>query len=213
MQKYLDWIFCYLDRAYLLPRHESLREISIDLFRSIIFDHPKLNKRIVDGACDLVAADRTVGDLDSEIFSKTVNMFHDMQVYTKHFEPQMMSCSQDYIMQWSDAESAEKSLPEYVRNARELMDREMKRVEMFSLPNTTKRDLLTLLEDLLISRKEARLSTSLAMCILNPDDSDSQQLAKTNSPTFSKPTQWKILKCCTHSSSGVNWAPIFDLAS
>lgn len=69
----------------------------------------------------------------------------------------MMELSQDFIMKWADSESSEKSLPEYVRNARALMDREMKRVEMFSLPNTTKRELLTLLEDHLISRKESRL--------------------------------------------------------
>ncbi|KAF1847191.1 Cullin-domain-containing protein [Cucurbitaria berberidis CBS 394.84] len=156
--KYLDWIFCYLDRAYLLPRHESLREISITLFRTTIFEHAKLNKRIVDGACDLVAADRTGSDLDSEMFSKTVNMFHEMQVYTKDFEPRMLEFSQEYVMKWADAESTEKSLPEYVRSARALMDREMRRVEMFSLPNTTKRDLLTLLEDHLVSRKEPRLT-------------------------------------------------------
>lgn len=157
-QKYLDWIFCYFDRAYLLPRHESLREISINLFRTIIFDHAKLNKRIVDGACDLVATDRTGNDLDSEMFSKTVNMFHEMQVYTKEFEPRLMEFSQEFVKNWADTESTEKSLPEYVRSARALMDREMKRVELFSLPNTTKRELLTLLEDHLISRKESRLS-------------------------------------------------------
>ncbi|EUC31377.1 hypothetical protein COCCADRAFT_6726 [Bipolaris zeicola 26-R-13] len=156
--KYLDWIFCYLDRAYLLPRHESLRDICISLFRSIVFENDKLNPRIVDGACDLVATDRTGGDLDSEMFSKTVNMFHDMQVYTRHFEPRLMELSQEYIVKWADTESAEKSLPEYVRNSRALMDREMKRVEMFSLPNTTKRELLTLLEDHLITKKESRLT-------------------------------------------------------
>jgi cullin-4 len=91
------------------------------------------------------------------MFSKTVNMFHEMQVYTRHFEPRLMEISQEYVVKWADAESAEKSLPEYVRSARALMDREMKRVEMFSLPNTTKRELLTLLEDHLISKKESRL--------------------------------------------------------
>ena len=97
--------------------------------------------------------------MDSEVFSKTVNMFHDMQVYTKEFEPRLMELSQEYVMKWADAESTEKSLPEYVRSARALMDSEMRRVEMFSLPNTTKRDLLTLLEDHLISRKESTLGT------------------------------------------------------
>jgi cullin-4 len=156
LQKYLDWIFCYLDRAYLLPRHESLRELSVELFRANIFAHSKLNPRIVDGACDLVATDRTGGDLDTDMFSKTVNMFHDLQVYTKHFEPRLMEISQEYVMKWAD-EEAEKPLPEYVRSSQALMDREMSRVAKFGLPNTTKRDLLTLLEDHLISRKAPRM--------------------------------------------------------
>lgn len=155
--QYLDWIFCYLDRSYLLPRHESLRDISIGLFRSIIFEHAKLNPRIVDGACDLVAADRTGGDLESDVFKKTVDMFHDMHVYTEHFEPRLLELSQDYVLKWADAESEQKSLPEYVRSARALMDRELQRADLYMLPNTTKRDLLTLLEDHLISRKEERL--------------------------------------------------------
>jgi cullin-4 len=155
--QYLDWIFCYLDRSYLLPRHESLRYISVGLFRSIIFAHAKLNPRIVDGACDLVAADRTGGDLDSDMFRKTVDMFHDMHVYTEHFEPRLLELSQEYVMKWADAESEQKSLPEYVRSSRALMDREMQRADMYRLPNTTKRDLLTLLEDHLVSRKQERL--------------------------------------------------------
>ena len=156
--QYLDWIFCYLDRAYLLPRHESLRDIAIGLFRSVIFEHAKLNPRIVDGACDLVDADRTGGDLDSAVFKKTVEMFNEMHVYTEHFEPRFLELSQEYVVKWADAESEQKSLPEFVRNARSLMDREMHRADIYLLPNTTKRDLLSLLEDHLISRKEDRLT-------------------------------------------------------
>jgi cullin-4 len=121
-----------------------------------VFLHPKLNPRIVDGACDLVASDRTRGHLDSDMFSKTVNMFHDLHVYTKHFEPRLMEISQAFVMTWAD-EEAEKPLPEYTKSAKALMDREMSRVAKFGLPNTTRRDLLTLLEDHLISRKESRL--------------------------------------------------------
>lgn len=156
-QKYLDWIFCYLDRAYLLPRHDSLRDISIHLFRSNIFSHPKLHERILDGACDLVGADRTGGELDGDMFAKTVSMFHDLQVYTKHFEPRLMELSQDFVMKWAD-EEAEKPLPEYIKSAKSLTEREMLRVAKFGLPNTTRRDLLTLLEDHLVSRKKVRLT-------------------------------------------------------
>ncbi|KAF2260157.1 Cullin-domain-containing protein [Lojkania enalia] len=155
--KYLHWIFCYLDRAYLLPKQQSLHDISVDLFRSIIFEHQRLNPRIIDGACDLIAIDREGKDLDRDMFEKTVKMFHEMQVYSKYFEPRMLELSQKYILVWANTSSEEKSLAEYVKSARALMESEIDRVEMFRLDGSTKRDLLTLLEDHLISRKESRL--------------------------------------------------------
>lgn len=157
-QKYLDWIFCYLDRSYLLPRHESLYDISIDIFRTAIFDDAKLNQRIVDGACDLIAVDRAGEDLDREMFSKAIKMFHDIKVYTKHFEPRMLELSQEYVVDWSHKADAEDSLPKLVKDAVALMKSEMTRVETFRLDASTKRDLLTLLEDHLVSKKEERLS-------------------------------------------------------
>lgn len=158
IQKYVAWIFCYLDRSYLLPKQESLHDIAVTLFRTIIFEHPKLNKRVVDGACDLIAIDREGKDLDRETFEKTIKMFHEMLVYTRHFEPRMLEKSQAYIWEWSERESTEKSLADYVRAARALMKSEISRVEAFQLDGSTKRDLLTLLEDHLISKKEERLT-------------------------------------------------------
>lgn len=158
IQKYVDWIFCYLDRSYLLPKQESLRDITVKLFRSTIFEHPKLNPRIVDGACDLIAIDRAGEDLDREMFSKAVAMFHDIQVYTQHFEPRMLEFSQTYVKEWADRESVQQSLPEYVKSAQSLMNSEIARVKVFRLNSSTQRDLLTLLEDHIISRKEAKLT-------------------------------------------------------
>lgn len=158
IQRYIDWIFCYLDRSYLLPKQESLRDITVKLFRSILFEHQKLNARIVDGACDLIAVDRSGQHLDRELFSKAVEMFHDMQVYTQHFEPRMLEFSQSYVKEFADKQSIEHSLPDYVKGAQSLMKSEIERVELFHLDGSTKRDLLTLLEDHLISRKEAKLT-------------------------------------------------------
>lgn len=161
MQKYVDWIFCYLDRSYLLPKQESLHDIAVDLFRSHVFDHTKLSQRIIDGACDLIAVDRAGEDLDRELFSKAILMFHELQVYTKDFEPRMLELSQTYVQEWSDAASAEKPLPEYVKSARALIKNETARVETFRLDSSTRRDLLTLLEDHLIWRKRTRLGMSI----------------------------------------------------
>ncbi|KAF2112906.1 cullin-4B [Lophiotrema nucula] len=155
--KYIHWIFCYLDRAYLLPKQQSLHDISVDLFRSNIFKDKQLNPIIVNGACELIAIDRAGKDLDRDTFERTVKMFHEMHVYTRYFEPRMLELSQAYIKEWADRESQEKSLSEYAKAARDLMRSEIERVELFKLDGSTRRDLLTLLEDHLISRKEARL--------------------------------------------------------
>lgn len=191
-QKYVDWVFCYLDRSYLLPKQNSLHDMAVQLFRSIVFEHPKLNKHIIDGACDLIAVDREGKDLDRQTFEKTIKMFHEMLVYTKHFEPRMLEMSQKYIADWADREAAEKSLADYVKTARELMKREITRVEMFGLVGSTKRDLLTLLEDHLISRKEARLSESPQIVVILGTLLTFSQLIRTISPTSSRTTQSKI---------------------
>lgn len=101
------------------------------------------------------------------MFSKVIKMFHEMQVYTKHFEPRMLELSQTYVKEWSDAASAEQTLPRYVKSALELMKKEMARVEIFRLDGSTRRDLLTLLEDHLISRKESRLSRQQLPIVLS----------------------------------------------
>ncbi|KAF2190175.1 Cullin-domain-containing protein [Zopfia rhizophila CBS 207.26] len=155
--KILHWIFCYMDRAYLLPKQYSLHEMAVDLFRKIVFEDPRLNSKIVDGVCDLIAIDRAGEDLDRQMFSETIKMFHEIQTYTMYFEPRMLELSQKYVLGWAEKASVEKALAEYVKAARALMKSEMERVEMFGLDNTTRRDLLTLLEDHLISRKESRL--------------------------------------------------------
>jgi cullin-4 len=69
----------------------------------------------------------------------------------------MLQFSQEYLQDWANSEQWS-GLPEYVKAARCLMKSEISRVETFRLDGSTKRDLLTLLEDHLISRKEARLT-------------------------------------------------------
>ncbi|ORY08578.1 Cullin family-domain-containing protein [Clohesyomyces aquaticus] len=155
--KYLHWIFCYMDRAYLLPRQESLHDIAVNLFRKLIFEDARLHPRIVNGACELVAVDRAGEDMDRQMFSDAIKMFHDIQVYTTSFEPRMLALSQEFVVEWADRTSAEKSLASYVKAAKVLMKSEMERVEMFGLDSSTRRDLLTLLEDRLITSKESRL--------------------------------------------------------
>jgi cullin 4 len=157
-QKYVDWIFCYLDRSYLLPKQKSLTDLSVGWFRKFVFQDETLHDRIVSGACDLIRIDREGKDLDRDTLEKTISMFHELQVYTNYFEPRMLQLSQHYISGWADRMGEEMNLPEYVRAAQNLMEKEMDRVQAFKLDATTRRELLTLLENLLVTRREDDLS-------------------------------------------------------
>ncbi|KAF2138784.1 uncharacterized protein K452DRAFT_276562 [Aplosporella prunicola CBS 121167] len=156
-QKPLLWIFCFLDRSYLLPRNQTLDAQSIVFFRTLICEDPTLQPKIVMGVCDLVAADRSGDDFDKDIFKDAVSMFHSLTIYTSTLEPKLLELSQQYIISWGEQSSASKSLAEYVRSVMELIEREMERCELFNFEATTSRDLLGLLEEHLIQKQQERL--------------------------------------------------------
>lgn len=147
-------IFYYMDRSYLLQSSKgSLQDVTIKIFRDAIFDDATLKPKIVDGACDLISADRVGKDLDQSLLRQAVSMFHDLATYSTSFEPRMLAFAQQYVIEWADRTSAEKSLPDYVNEAADFMTKEIERCEVFGLDQSTRRDLLALLEDHIIEGK------------------------------------------------------------
>jgi len=169
-------IFFFLDRSYLLPSSKpTLSELTPQLFRDSVFG--ALKPQIVDGACDIVAAERTqLGESDGATFQQAVDMLHALSVYTSSFEPRFLGSTQQYIADWSDRMIGEKSVPQYVALANDCIAKEMGRCEEFGLDASTRRDLLALLEDHLVARKEADLAQyeSLASML---DDNATADLA------------------------------------
>ncbi|KAK4997717.1 hypothetical protein LTR66_002914 [Elasticomyces elasticus] len=153
-------IFYYMDRSYLLQTSKSsLYDIAVTLFRDLVFNSTAVKDRVVDGACDLIAADRMEQDLDQATFRQAIGIFHDLATYTSSFEPRMLGISQGYIAGWAERTSEESSLSDYVRASVDIMRREMDRCEMFNLDSTTRRDLLALLEEHIIQRKGEYLTS------------------------------------------------------
>lgn len=161
-------IFFFMDRSYLLSSSKpTLTELTPLLFREIIFSHSSLKPKIVDGACDLVAAERKKQNaLDKDLFRRAVDMFHELAVYTSSFEPHFLGMTQEYVATWSDEMMTERSVPEYVALAEDFTAKEMERCEEFALDASTRRDLLALLEDHLVVRKEADLTDHEALASL-----------------------------------------------
>ena len=126
-----------------------------------MFNDTQLKPKIVDGAYELLLADRTGNSRDQTLFKDAVKMFHDLQVYNSDFEPYMLTRSQEYIHAWSDKECSARGLESYVAEAVNFINAEMSRCDRFDLDTTTRSALLTLLEDHLIERKEADLSKDI----------------------------------------------------
>ena len=154
-------IFFYMDRSYLLhsSSQPSLEEMGISQFRSHIFADASLRSRTLQGACDLVEYDRQGREqyVDNALFRKAIQMFHDLGVYTKEFEPKFLGDTQAFLVAWSQRELYVKGLAGYVEQCRLLFDREIARCNLYRLDDTTRNDLVANLEEILVAHAQARL--------------------------------------------------------
>jgi cullin-4 len=147
-----------MDRAYLLQtKRPSIQEMGVSLFRTIIFEDSQLQKKILDGTCDIISSDRAGQVHDESLCKHAIAMFHDLTVYTHVVEPRLLHLAQTYVMDWAENAVKSTSLAEYVNGSVDLMDRELKRCETVGLDLSTRRELLTLLEHQLIQRQQEKL--------------------------------------------------------
>ena len=137
------------------------------MFRDIVFNDKSLKSNIIKGACDLISSDRMEQEMDRATLRQAVDMFHDLATYTSNFEPRLLAISQEYITKWADEASADKRLPDYVKTSNELMSRETDRCDQLGLDASTRRDLLSMLENHLVKRKVDYLTdeTSVAQLL------------------------------------------------
>ncbi|CAD6576480.1 MAG: hypothetical protein ASARMPREDX12_007903 [Alectoria sarmentosa] len=154
-------IFFYLDRSYLLHSASlpSIEEMGIKEYRTNIFMPQQLKSKLLQGACDLVSADRN-GDENARndnLYRDAIKMFHSLPVYTEFFEPILMSESEQYYMSWAERTISTTDLAGYVESCVKLIDQETRRCDMFGLDQTTKKTLEQYLEDILVDQRQARL--------------------------------------------------------
>ena len=151
-------IFFYMDRTHLLDSSSpSLQELSIELFLGYVLQDDIVKGQTLNGVCELIQLDRAGQTFDSNLSKQAVSMFNELGIYTRLFEPLMLDKSQTYVSNWARSTSDAESLAEYVRNSLDLIGSEMKRCDTMGINSTTKRSLLTLLEEHLINQQKDRL--------------------------------------------------------
>ena len=154
-------IFYYLDRSYLLhsSTRPTLQESGTIAFRDLFFLNQSLRPKILQGACDLVSAERK-GQLapeDEALLRESIKMFHNLSIYTKYFEPRLLSESEQYFCSWAEQAIASNDLAGYVDISVNLMSQENGRAGKLGLETTTIKALQTYLDDILIDQRQNKL--------------------------------------------------------
>lgn len=155
------WIFYYLDQSFLLHSKDYpvIREMGLIQFRTHIFADHDLKPRILQGACDLIQADRNEDSdaaADSSLLRNSIELFHGLDVYTTEFEPLFVSQSRQFFSYWAQQEAAG-YIVTFVEKSHRLIEREFIRCELFSLNRSTKQQLSELLDEALVAEQEAVL--------------------------------------------------------
>ena len=154
-------IFFYLDRSYLLhsPIHPAIDEMGTNEFRNNIFSATQLKPKILQGACDLLSADRQDNQeaRNEALFRDAIKMFHSLTVYQKFFEPRLMTESEQYFLTWARGTVDATDLTGYVGACGKLFEQELRRCDLYGLDQTTKKGLETYLEDILVEQRKDRL--------------------------------------------------------
>lgn len=146
-----------MDRSYLLTSNDdaTIDVMATSLFTTYIFSDQKLKPKILRAMCELIENERR-GHRDmnnAALLRDAVRMMHDLGVYTRYFEPELLTTSKEYFSLWADKESTDCSLTDYVKQCTALINGEMARCDSYNLDTSTRRELLSKLEDFLIRQK------------------------------------------------------------
>ncbi|KAF5864788.1 hypothetical protein ETB97_006325 [Aspergillus alliaceus] len=155
------WIFYYLDQSFLLHSKEYpvIREMGLIQFRQHIFNDSVLQLKILQGACDLIEADRDEArsmSADSSLLRNAIEFFHGLDVYTTGFEPLLVSESEKFFASWAQHE-ASGYLATFAENSHRLIEKEVDRCTLLSLNRSTKQKLSEILDQKLVAEQEGVL--------------------------------------------------------
>ena len=127
-------------------------------FRNHVFSDSELKSMILQGACDLLRDARHGQEVcnNNGLFQEAVKMFHVLAVYSKEFEPKLMSDSQGFFISWAQARTPW-PLAEYVKECQQLIDLETQRCDFFGLDSTTGGGLERYIEDIAVEQRQTKL--------------------------------------------------------
>ncbi|KAH0562716.1 hypothetical protein GP486_002621, partial [Trichoglossum hirsutum] len=167
-------IFFYMDRSYLLSSADaSINDMGVAQFRIFIVSDTTLKGKVLRGMTNLFQYDRDneQESLNTTLLSASVAMIHELGIYTVDFEPKFIASSQVYYSQLADSDGQSENLARYLEDTEKRFEKEVARCDFFRLDTSTKRDLVVVLEEVLVrERIELLVDTRQVAKLLSNND-------------------------------------------
>lgn len=173
-------IFYYMDQSYLLRSSEkSIKEMGLALFCQHVFHSEPLRSKILQGAQELINADRRDGDGNPNCLTTKhlVGTLHDLGVYTDDFEPSFLEAAAVYLRDRAAEERSRNDLSEYLSQCTTLLNHEMDRCELYSFDRATRNQLSDLFDNIVIQERTGLLVDTNAILDLY-DTNNTQALGQ-----------------------------------
>jgi hypothetical protein len=128
-----------------------------------------LDAEVIGGICDLIDFDRRGSQpLNGELLKDAIMMLYVQGVYTRHFEPAMLSVSRAYFEEFGETWSSS-SLKDYIAACEKLLASEDHRCIAFNFDSTTERLLMDSAHSILINDYSDKLLNSGSLANLMAD--------------------------------------------
>jgi len=167
-------IFYYLDQTYLLRSHENPGIIQTGLisFRSMVFEDSIIKPKVLSGVVTLIDSDRKrqPSEAESTLLLQSIDVLHQLGLYTTDFEPLFQTATDRYLRVWRDTESHKDNLGEYANACTELLARELTRCDILSLDRSTRSQISDLFDIVLLDEELETLTTDDSIQDLFEDD-------------------------------------------
>ena len=145
-------IFLFLDRTYVLQNASicSIWDMSLDLFRSQVVSHPRIQSRTIEGILLLIERERKMESVDRSLLKSLLRMLSDLQIYQQVFEGKFLKSTEEFYAGEGQRLMEELEVAEYLTHVDKRLREENERI-MHYLDHTTRWPLIHGVEKQLIS--------------------------------------------------------------
>lgn len=133
----------------------TIWDTGLDLFRTHIASDSRIGKRFLLGIFHLFEKDRqSQGEvINMSLLLSCIRMITSLGLYSSDFEPKFINVSRDYFSRLAEQESQSQNLAGYLAECTSQLERESLRCEKFQLDLSTKREIVSVLEQEMVHKQ------------------------------------------------------------